>query len=435
VRIRGLRPNEGQQRGTLRTMRWTWVWLAMSVHAGALAQDVDLLHAVEADVAVSSAYRGQRTQADALVDGNLESAWNSRTGELAGAWIEVRVPADARVTSIQMTAGFTRMQGTNDLFTGNHRIARVRVSREGSVIGEHALDVESRALQTLRVSGAGGVYRIEVIEVRPGSRANWRETCVSELRVMGSHPQARDGERVPRTAIGALPPPRAPLPPADPREIERLHRQRVAAIERSWLELEDLADGGREGSAPDEDRWPRDVAEMTRIRRAVMRDTATLVERVDPVAADALRAVVLRAPPTEWGAFQGRPQHVEDLAALARAMDVLSAFLNDDAARCRWARALGHIHLRRVLSFTRGDREHGEMDESMEGIPGGRRLAQIDRAVEPLEDAEREWSRNTRGMAARVGRITLPESARGAADLAIVRAQIEIMRTSCGWPP
>lgn len=400
----------------------------------AYAQDVDLLHALEADVAVSTAYRDRASQADALVDGSLETAWNSRTGQLAGSWIEVRVPADARVTSIQMTAGFTHVQGANDLFTGNHRVARVRVSRDGTVLGEHALDVESRALQTLPVTGAGGVYRVEVIEVRPGTRANWRETCVSELRVMGRHPQARAGQRVPRTAIGALPAPRAPAPPADRAEIERLHRQRVAAIERSWLELEELADGGREGSAPDETLWPQDVAEMTRIRRSVLRDTATFVERVDPVAADALRAAALRSAPSEWTAFQHQPQHVEDLAALARAMDVVTTFLADDAARCRWARALGHIHLRRAVSFTQGDLEHGLIDES-QGASRGSSLRQIERAVEPLDAAEREWSRNTRGVANRLARITLPADARGAGDLAIVRAQIEIMRASCGWPP
>lgn len=79
--------------------------------------EVDLLHAVEADVAVSSTYRDQRSQVDALVDGDLETAWNSRTGELVGAWIEVRLPESAQVTSIAMTVGFTHVSGESDLFT------------------------------------------------------------------------------------------------------------------------------------------------------------------------------------------------------------------------------------------------------------------------------------------------------------------------------
>lgn len=166
---------------------------------------VDLLHATAAAVATSSAYRDDAAQVAALVDGSLETAWNSRTGDLTGAWIEVRLPADATVSSIAMTAGFTHVTARADLFPGNHRVTRVRVLHDGVEAGTFPLDPDLRTLQTIPVGGAGGVYRIEIAEVLPGARTDWRETCVSELAVMGHAPGEVPGSRRPATAIGTLP--------------------------------------------------------------------------------------------------------------------------------------------------------------------------------------------------------------------------------------
>lgn len=166
---------------------------------------IDLLHAAPAALATSSAYHDDLAQVAALVDGSLETAWNSRTGDLTGAWIEVRLPADATVTSIGMTAGFTHVSPRADLFPGNHRVTRVRVLRDGAEVGTYPLDPELRTLQTLPVAGGGGVYRIEIAEVRPGTNTEWREACVSELVVMGHAPGASGGASAPSTAIGTLP--------------------------------------------------------------------------------------------------------------------------------------------------------------------------------------------------------------------------------------
>lgn len=166
---------------------------------------VDLLHAVPTAVAVSSAYRDDVEQVSRLFDGDLETAWNSRPGDLAGAWIAFRLPDGASVTSIGLTAGFTKVTERADLFTGNHRIARVRVTRAGETLVEHALDVGSREVQSIPVEGGGGDYRIEIVEVAPGTREGWRETCVSELRVMGRAPDARPDRYRPLAAIGELP--------------------------------------------------------------------------------------------------------------------------------------------------------------------------------------------------------------------------------------
>jgi len=83
-------------------------------------QEVDLLHAVQTEAGVSSAYRDDVSQVARLFDGDLETTWNSRTGDLAGSWIEISLPEDVTVTAIEITAGYTKVDGDRDLFTGNH---------------------------------------------------------------------------------------------------------------------------------------------------------------------------------------------------------------------------------------------------------------------------------------------------------------------------
>lgn len=137
----------------------------------------------------ASSITGASTGADKMLDNDLGTAWNSRSGDLVGAWFEVSVPAGVTVSSFALTAGFTRQNGRNDLFAMNHRVERVRVSRDGVDLGEFALDAESRALQTFALAGNGGVYRFTISAERAGSRAAWRELCVSEFVLYGSAPE------------------------------------------------------------------------------------------------------------------------------------------------------------------------------------------------------------------------------------------------------
>jgi hypothetical protein len=406
----------------------------------AVAQDVDLLHAVGTDLAVSSTYRNQRGQADALIDGDLETAWNSRSGDLTTSWVEVRIPASARVSVIAMTVGFTHQTPRADLFTGNHRVRRVRVSRDGAVLGEHTLDPENRGLQSIAIQGPGGVYRIEILETQPGSRTDWREVCISELRVMGTDPGARVGQRMPRVGVGSLPAPRVTTPP-DPVALGRAHRQRVAAFERSWLSIERWAESPRVGSAPDEDLWPSDMQSLVSTRRSTLTALADFVAGVDEVEADALRARAALRVPLEWPSGDRERLLVADLEAIARAMEMVHRLLADDAARCRWARSLGRVYLTRAAMFARGDASLSDQSASEAEVMGERvprgengRIDALYRLSEMLGDAEREWSRNTRGVAARLRRVTPPERAQSAADLTRVIAQVAVCEQTCGWP-
>lgn len=163
----------------------------------------DLLHAVPTRVHSSSAYRRDRRQVERLFDGDLETTWSSDTGDLVGAWIEVTLPDDATVTEIRMTVGFARERHGRDLFTGNHRVRQVRVSRGDETLGTFVLDVDSRSLQPLAVQSAGGTLRITVTELVEGTRTDWRETCISELRVMGRAPGAEIGAHAPTASFEA----------------------------------------------------------------------------------------------------------------------------------------------------------------------------------------------------------------------------------------
>jgi hypothetical protein len=182
---------------------------------------VELLHRVPSVVAVSSRVANLGDRPEHIVDGQLDTAWNSRTGELAGAWVAFRVPASAQVKAIRLTAGYVHQNQDGDLFTMNHRIARVRIEKVGGDTHEARLDVERRDLQLIPFAAGGGDFKITVLETVPGSKKRWRELCISELEVWGipgpppPPPKPRPGvatvanpagprRTVPRVLVGSL---------------------------------------------------------------------------------------------------------------------------------------------------------------------------------------------------------------------------------------
>ena len=392
---------------------------------------VDLLHAVGTELAVSSVYRSQATQAARLVDGDLETAWNSRTGDLVGAWIEVRLPADATVTSLAMTPGFTHHTADRDLFTSNHRVSSVRVLHDGSDLGTFPLDVTAPALVTIPVQGGGGVYRVEIVAVTPGSRSDWRETCISELRVMGTAPGAAAGTRLPRTAVGALPAPVAPAA-ADRTAIARADRRDVAWLVTAWNEPQHDVDSQDENTGePDPDAELR--AEFEQQRDAILRRVAALVAPIDPARSDALRLEEARI--ADWRTLGSRSALLTAmLERVTGALEAVATFLGDDESRCRTARALAGIRLRRAASASHIRAYYQLIEESMDGVspsePGGRHLDEDD---EQLGDASLEWERNARGVATRMSRRRAPADSSAAAEWAPFLAQVEIAHAACGW--
>jgi hypothetical protein len=166
---------------------------------------VDLLQTTESEVAVSSNVDNPKDFPEHLVDGKPETAWNGKTGDLHG-WISFRVPDDAHVSKILITPGFDKKNAEGDLFTMNHRIKKIRVTRNGEAVGAQALDIERRTLQAMNVDKPGGTYRIEVLDTEPGSKKTWKELTVSELRVLGTAGKTgiRKSPRLPDVRVGAL---------------------------------------------------------------------------------------------------------------------------------------------------------------------------------------------------------------------------------------
>jgi len=397
---------------------------------------VDLLHAVTADIAVSSVYRDRTSEAAKLVDGDLESAWNSRTGELVGAWIEVRLPSDATVTGIALTPGFAKSGGTTDLFTGNHRISRVRVLRDGAEVGVFAVETATPALVTVPVIGAGGVYRVEVVEVVAGSRPTWLETCVSELQVLGYAPAMTPGRRLPRTAVGALPAPRTATV-ADRTLVAREHGRQLAWLENKWPDLvRQIADLDMSTGEPDPDA--ETVRELESQRDAILTRIAALAEPVDIALADPLRISAGRAFP--WGQFTSRHTQLSaDLVMIGAAIDAVTAWLGDDEARCRGGRTMGAVRLVWLAGQARARSNLDEVSDSEEMIGGGgdpgagRRAASSERLATSLDELATQWNGNSRGTTTRVLRLTPPNDPETSGDWTAMRASLETARTACGW--
>ena len=150
---------------------------------------VNLLTSGPATIAVSSTVDNATIRPEHIADGKLDTAWNSATGQIIGAWVEVRVPAGARIKQIKLTPGFAAVdRRLGDLFTKNARIRKLRLSHAGRPIKDVTLDPTRRSLQTIDVDLPGRDLRIEVLAAEPGTRKAWREACISELEVWGTLP-------------------------------------------------------------------------------------------------------------------------------------------------------------------------------------------------------------------------------------------------------
>lgn len=164
------------------------------------AKEIDLLHSVACVVAVSSKVDNPKDFPEHLVDGKLETAWNGRTGDLKG-YIAFRTPAVTRVRRVSLTVGFDR----GELFTKNHRIAKVRLSRAGKTLLERDLNPDARGFQDLTIDEAGGDFKLEVLETKAGTEKGWRELVVSELRVFGyANGAPENPTHLPELALGSL---------------------------------------------------------------------------------------------------------------------------------------------------------------------------------------------------------------------------------------
>lgn len=376
---------------------------------------VDLLRAVAANVVVSSAYRDDPMQAMHIADGDLETAWNSRSQELLQSWFEVHLPAEVQVSAIEMTVGFTQQTQTADLFTGNQRIARVRILHEGAAPIEHSFDIDSRTLQSIPISGGGGSYRVEMVELRPGTHSNWAEVCVSELRVMGSAENATAERRFPHFYVGSVPEAR----PAAALAPEQQAQAFVAAqrtFAEAWSRLEhdrrrDENNTGEPGIDAAEERT------FARARIQILNRLAGAIEANAPLEGDAIRAL------TTHGFAATDLQDVAD--ELHRVLERLPAPTN-----CAWTRSYIGILLTRVADGVSFQRELNDMDDAMGEGASGPDLGNIEARMQDLQFDYRE---NPGATIHALQRVRMPDVARIRADWSTLTTLIARDASSCGW--
>jgi len=165
------------------------VQIDAAVTADAAAQaDVDLLHAIPTKIRVSSTVANPKILPSHIADNDQTTAWNSKTGELVGAWIEITLGDGAEAHELRLTAGFTA-KGPNgeDWFTMNPRIKKLTVTADGAPAGTFTLDVANRELQAFPVKATQTV-RVDIAELAPGSNKTWREASISEIELWGQPP-------------------------------------------------------------------------------------------------------------------------------------------------------------------------------------------------------------------------------------------------------
>jgi hypothetical protein len=166
---------------------------------------IDLLRVPGARVAVSSVVQNNTDRPSNLVDGDLQTAWSSQTGQMEGARIGIYVPEAATVEAIRLTVGIPRQTAAGDLFTMNPRIARLTLSSEGN---EQFTDLNTntrdRGLQSFAVHQRGGYLQLVVDAGVPGTESRWREVSISELQVLGTLPGPAPAPVAPRVQVGVL---------------------------------------------------------------------------------------------------------------------------------------------------------------------------------------------------------------------------------------
>lgn len=183
---------------------------------GAVAM-VELLHSVPATIRVSSRVANKAILPAHIADGDSTTAWNSRTGDLRGAWIDLSVPG-AAIRDVRLIVGHTgRGPKGEDYFTMNPRIRAITLLDEDKEIARAELDIASRDLQVVKLPEPHAHVRVRIDDLVPGTRPAWREACVAEIEAWGTLPAGVSARKLQPTVEVALPPTEDwSNPPLDP---------------------------------------------------------------------------------------------------------------------------------------------------------------------------------------------------------------------------
>jgi hypothetical protein len=157
-----------------------------TIDAHVVTSPIELLHAYGGSLTVSSHVKNNTIKPEHLVDHDFNTAWNSQTGELAGAWVDV-FTWGSNIHELRITVGHTgKGPKGEDYFTMNPRITKVSVIADGKPVVTVGLDPNSRELQAIKLPApVRGTVRLRVEEVTMGTKTRWREVCISEIEAWG----------------------------------------------------------------------------------------------------------------------------------------------------------------------------------------------------------------------------------------------------------
>ena len=155
--------------------------------------DTELIWGSGLYVGVSSFVDNNRDLIEHIADHDPATAWNGNTGDLVGGWFGVRTGLDIYIHYVTFIVGFDKKTPTEDLFTANQRITRVRVDctpggdqgRDVKTLREVDVDPEVRTPQRVLVDASCWDLKLVVTGVKPGTHPGWRELTVSEFAVYG----------------------------------------------------------------------------------------------------------------------------------------------------------------------------------------------------------------------------------------------------------
>ena len=217
---------------------------------------VELLHSYLSFVEVSSHVMNKTIKPEHLVDKDFNTAWNSKTGELVGAWLDVRVSGGAAIHEIKLTVGHTgKGPKGEDYFSMNPRITMLSVLDGPKVLASAPLDPNERGLQSVKLpTPHAGTVRLRIDAIVMGTKKTWKEVCISELEAWGI-PPADAMPRAQRPIVSVYepePPPPLEVVPGKPVDIAALCESHVTPLQEAY----EKRNSGRQSDYASEDAAP-----------------------------------------------------------------------------------------------------------------------------------------------------------------------------------
>ncbi len=126
------------------------------------------------------------------VDGRRDTAWaEGAPGNGEGEWLEIRLPGTYQLTRVELIPGFDKVRADayGDRWTLNNRVTAARLEFDHGSSTHVNFDANLRDFQgvNLRPPIRTQSVRITITGTKRGTKQDWHDACVSEVRLYGYH--------------------------------------------------------------------------------------------------------------------------------------------------------------------------------------------------------------------------------------------------------